>query len=283
MGYSQEDTIEWAPIGAEWNYHSIVELYGGVYTTVKFSSVGDSIINDNTFRIIRFDEEYTIPRVKKNELLIRQVEEKVYYLMNDSLFLLYDFSAEIGDTLVLRNPEHVFESIPSLTSSKFIIEDTFIYEIEGVSRRAQKIYSLGGSELGSVIVEGIGAIEDGWWLPTYAYIDGLATVNYLKCYSDDVVGQLTFSELPCLYSATEELSYINLRLYPNPFSDFVYVENNTNEILYFDIYNIVGKKIIHGMLDAGLNHLSMDQQGGLFYLKVRIKNGDRKGFMLVRL
>ncbi|MCG8411001.1 MAG: T9SS type A sorting domain-containing protein [Bacteroidales bacterium] len=47
--------------------------------------------------------------------------------------------------------------------------------------------------------------------------------------------------------------YINFKIYPNPFTEFINIECNTNQKLYVEIFNLSGRKIFSKEYNAGKN------------------------------
>jgi hypothetical protein len=59
-------------------------------------------------------------------------------------------------------------------------------------------------------------------------------------------------------------------LYPNPASDFIYVEYNRTDVLNYEFYNSTGSIISKGLLETGIETENLSD--GIYFLKCF--NGD---------
>ena len=94
ISFSLSSQIEFAPVGAKWIqnagatnqgspfYHPLADYF-------VIESTGDTLVNGTTYR-------------KVGEHLLYQDAEKIYYLWNDTLRLLYDFGVQVGDTVTFE-------------------------------------------------------------------------------------------------------------------------------------------------------------------------------------
>ena len=50
--------------------------------------------------------------VGADEIVFASIQDQVYYVENDETYLLYDFTAEVGDTMNLRFPVKIDHTTP---------------------------------------------------------------------------------------------------------------------------------------------------------------------------
>ena len=68
----------------------------------------------------------------------------------------------------------------------------------------------------------------------------------------------------------EENILENINIYPNPTANVLYIKSNYS--LDYDMFNIVGQKIISGQINEGDNELNLRQySNGIYFIKF-IKN-----------
>jgi hypothetical protein len=116
--YSQE----WAPIGAEWKY---TRPYSN-YTTecMSMKSIKDTVIQDSICRVLR---SYSCA---DNTLLfeeyIHQYGDSIYYYNyhDANFYLLYDFSAQVNDVVVVHPSK--FKATSGFLNSHYLEDLSFL-------------------------------------------------------------------------------------------------------------------------------------------------------------
>ncbi|MEM9545396.1 MAG: T9SS type A sorting domain-containing protein [Bacteroidota bacterium] len=190
-----------------------------------FSRVaGDFIISPSSW----------IAGVGAKEILFTSNNDKVYYVVGDELHLLYDFAAEVGDTMNLRFPVEIdpqwFVDHPSTSIYyKYIVAENTHVEIEGQMLRRQYILpvyddmdTLVPVALGYHITEKFGF--ENFILP---YIFDWATSDWniacdLEVYGEDT-WQYIDQEALCGVLNTSDRGALEFTLYPNPAADVLYI------------------------------------------------------------
>jgi hypothetical protein len=68
--------------------------------------------------------------------------------------------------------------------------------------------------------------------------------------------------------SVEELSNLNVAIYPNPATDFIKIRKNKNDKLTFHLYNIEGKLLREFSLDKGLEEIKLTPEldSGFYFL-----------------
>ena len=105
------DTAPWCPDGATWVYHQFAQS-SIVYNVYEYFK--DTTINGYISKVIR-DRKITInppdpnnPNYMRykgdtNFLYLRESNDSVFILSNNEFKLIYDFSAEVGDQIILND------------------------------------------------------------------------------------------------------------------------------------------------------------------------------------
>jgi hypothetical protein len=70
--------------------------------------------------------------------------------------------------------------------------------------------------------------------------------------------------------SVEELSNLNVAIYPNPATDFIKIRKNKNDKLTFHLYNIEGKLLREFSLDKGLEEIKLTPEldSGFYFYKI---------------
>jgi len=232
--------IEFAPIGARWIINEAYSIEDGEKPLEAFKvleSLSDTLIENLSFRNV-------------SGQLFHQDENKVYYLYNDTLRLLYDFGVTVGDTTDFE----VFNCSNGIDTIKFLITEvdsilfgeiflkTFQCEvIEGWLLNGETSYTY-SEMIGSHRIP----IED---LAGCITIPGYIS-DRLRCY--DFEGKIfktdwfsQFGDVDCeIITSTENLVYNNsLTIYPNPADETLNISSENIEIKYLKIITAGGSQI----------------------------------------
>jgi len=122
---------EFAPIGAEWYYTNTFGIIPDQFSHII--SEKDTMVKGNRCRVVR--QYYSTPYLS-NEIytyIFKQEQGKIYYYYMDQFNLLYDFDAEVNDTITFslmgvkfffdssQNP--AFWSIDTVFSVRAVVEN----------------------------------------------------------------------------------------------------------------------------------------------------------------
>lgn len=127
----------WFPPGATWYYH-----YSGYMVASGYEHMtiyGDTLINGqqahrlditvNSVHVIYGQSSYTY------EEYVYADEDRVYWYHHDMFNLLYDFSAEVGDTLEIYATHNYGNGYEDCDSAVVVVDSTGILDINGVTHR----------------------------------------------------------------------------------------------------------------------------------------------------
>lgn len=244
MAYSQ-DYFPFPDSNAIWNEYSIhVEYPTNVASKTRYGTIGDTIIENFEYsKIYRLIDD-TCLNINNAEYfgVIREENKKIFALTTyhgDEEILLYDFSAEEGDT-VYSNAQFGYMANPVVISNI----DSIVL-LDGTTR---KRYWINGS-LDEFWIEGVGS-QGGLFTPitdliTNYYEPHLScfkqneTTTYLNNYSCDKC----FCSLGTSIKETDGLQN-EIRIYPNPASNNIKIDFVLNaESSITRLFNLSGKLI----------------------------------------
>ncbi len=246
-------------------------------------ATGDTLVGSDSFRKLTFEASYPefLERFSAKSILVRQDGDRLSYLMNDSLYLLYDFSAVPGDTLYIRSPSDLIGSLFGVAYDTVVIETVDTVEIAGQSRRRQKLRSVGpvGSDIGSTVLEGVGSLG-AWFFPTFTRVgEDVDVFDGFRCYEDEILGLHKVSEVACDFDNTvvsvQMAATPIIRVYPNPIEDILHVQSPHGQCsaLYFQILDLVGRIIYEDNVPTAC---TIDLRGTLpqvFFIRIFSRGG----------
>lgn len=255
---------EFLPILQEGNeWHTLVATEDGPYNynyqTVIDRLYGDTIINNVQYKIVK--ETFYNTGNPYTRKLLREEDGKVWKSDNGiTEILLYDFTANVGDTLRYGD----------FANEEYLILDSIsIEQIGGVNR---KKFWLGlesnwmGEYAIETWIEGIGSdqglLYSGWYIVCGGYYRAL-------CYhqNEELIWQNPEYDA-CSIDAVEEVNKTEMTIYPNPTSDMVVIEGIKAEEI--DIYNINGQLVNNVQ---GTNEVSVvGLPEGIYLLRVKAIN-----------
>jgi hypothetical protein len=246
---------EWAPIGAEWYYtyrEGAATPATGYY---HLKSIKDTLIDSKLCKVI----EKTLVDSRGNksvegfEYLYTDISEnKVYRYKYEDFYLLYDFTKEVGDTIIIKEPYSV-----ALYDSIVVVIDSISSEVISDSLQLKtyyldKILELSKPELqfSGKIIEKIGNYS--YFFPKDQLVCDGGCPDPLRCYSDDLLNFVSYYPYPpyypyswpcdTFYTSSVLVSLLDVDIYPNPFKDFFVIEfgESMTDPFVFEIYNQSG-------------------------------------------
>jgi hypothetical protein len=258
-----------APLGAEWNYEGSSEFHspeiGCTGSHFNYVVEEELIIDNKDCSLIRAYHSTnldTVFRFTGDSLIVWEDGDQIYFQQDSSFLLLFDFGAEMGDTIVRFDPFNrgAFSGTSYLdtdTTANELIE--FVSEvsevlIDGQNLKIQNVVSLDPdfSYITDLIIEGIGSTSEsfsGFYFITLANgCDG-----ELICYSNDMLNYETPNNFapvhpncdynPLLDSVDDHLEDDSITIFPNPFNTIIEVEADT-DILLLRIIGLDGRVVL---------------------------------------
>lgn len=287
-----------ANIGSIW-HNTIPDPVNGspFYDFTKYECIKDTVIDTLNCKFISSS--------KVNPVIIYEENDKVYFLNNGKLNLLFDFAVEVGDTIYfdmqvytfLIENETDFIFIDTIMKVLSVIEDvdSILFESVYLKQIRAAIYPAGDFLVNAVwprtfdFTQKLGCVQDGL-IPLLIKGMGPAIENskYLRCYSDSEISYLNPHweqyNRPCNYRYNTsinnmEKSMIDVNIYPNPTSERINIDfrNFHGECRVF-IYGIAGTVYQRSFAFSGDDTIiTLSLKGwypGVYYIAIRSKEGE---------
>ncbi|TVR76432.1 MAG: T9SS C-terminal target domain-containing protein [Saprospirales bacterium] len=247
---------EFAPLGAKWWYRTFASNceHDNNFFTVEAKK--DTLINNRLSRILEID--WNDRPDKFSTLIVHSNEGRVYFFEDEEFKLLYDFSLQPGDTLWHHIPKNRMsldvgfthdEQIPYFSEESpfpFTLTAIDTVELNGYTTRQFNFLPAGIFDLWMpIVVEPVGNLE-----ALIAMVDIRPASNncfgYLRCYSDHRFNY-QFSSEDCTMTNVDDIPIPNIRIYPNPVVDILYIswfeDFNSNN---YKIFNVSGQMVKSG-------------------------------------
>lgn len=225
---SGQNASVWFENGATWHYS-----YGeGMGTRTagyeKLEVIEDTVINSIDYRIIKRIRVYSneVMQELDNLYLRYDSENDQVYRYNDSEeSLLYDFSAEKGDTIIVK-------AISFMGDISFchLVVDSIKVEVfsDSIHRRVQYCRETQNPRFmfGDKIIEGIGS--EVFLFPVDGLMCDAGCADDLRCYQDSkVVITNPYIECDGLFTGVDARLSLSEELifYPNPTKEIIYFES----------------------------------------------------------
>ena len=257
---------EYVPIiqeGNVWNTLDVtVGMYNTYYNNVNWFS-GDTIIDDVRYAKLMGITDGDAPHLFS---LLREDDGKVWERLNNQReILLYDFTANVGDTLWcgLWADEYHYNIVDSIS----------IEHIGGVDRKKFWFgleYGWFGTAAAEIWIEGIGS-DLGLLYSGSASICGAYYRTLCFHQNDELVWQNPNYD-DCTFDAVGENIGVKKVLYPNPTRGTIRIE--AENIRHVAIYNNLGEIIFETETsDNTFEYNFGDKKSGLYIIKVRMSDG----------
>ncbi|WCL82619.1 T9SS type A sorting domain-containing protein [Saprospira sp. CCB-QB6] len=287
----QADTAAWCPSGATWVYS--VSAWGPD-SYLKYTYEKDTLLLNQAVKKIAVSRVHYIgPNVGQGRSE-SQIGYEYEYMSNDRLYfydsssnsfiLKFDFNAVQGDSLIVRNPRSTCDSLPN-----FPDQDTLYIDSLSQDTFNQLIFDRYHLSSGSFesfrfdpVIKYIGSFESfhpevsetNCPLPIDGYIH-----KQLFFYQDSLRGRVVFSEnyndtlvesiISSIFRTESGISAAKeVRVFPNPAQDELWLDVALNGVLNLSIYNLAGQEVRHFQLHQ--NHFSIrDLPKGMYILHLR--------------
>ena len=289
-----EQEIEFASVGTKWYYDYNEDMTGWDNGYVLIESVIDTLIDDMSCRkLVKTIYEYNQDSNEEQQRVIgyeyvSQIDDSVMIYRDGEFKKLYDFGAEVGDTLII--PGHDYD--PALMNGQGVVVDKGTIEFDGQTLRyidlkhpkdtpwQFPIFVSYGEDYYTVrICEKIGNIS-GYLLPE-PYNTGVEVLweggGALRCYSDNVMS-VSFQDKACDYIVSVDgiSSQGLINIFPNPANDNITIEL-TADCHTIEIYDSFGRMMMSQQVTESLSHQVVDidiskYPSGLYLVVVKDDN-----------
>ncbi len=273
FGYFSHSQTIWAPPGAEW-YYNYQQWDNVGYTKIKY--IGDTIIDTKICK--KLEKTKFIYSYSSNKYDTTALGEEYTYAKNDTVFyyrfnkffVLYDFSAQQGNSWQIAGNNNWGEcdSVANVTVNT---SDTVI--INGFNLKRVKVdyndtlkWLLFGD-----IIERIGALS--YMFPeNNCVIDAPSEGGMLRCYYDNELGHYKRGIIQCdsIVKTGIKESFLNDNyLYPNLLTMFSPINIKSKDKLgKVEIFNINGQPVYSVFVESNMYQLNLNFLNNGFYVVV---------------
>jgi hypothetical protein len=299
-----QNVLPFAPAGSEWYY----TYAWGCCPENHFNHIiseKDTLVDGNSCRVLK--QYYDDSNTASEKYIIRQEGGKIYHYYQDRFNLLFDFDAEVNDTIKFTFRYKKFDNDLVLPHNLLLLQqDTVVsarFKVESITANAQNLKTFKTKVLDEDIPEFqlyyaphtyIYTEKTGWHEEFMPMLDNAAhpdmdVFRSLRCYSEP---GFSFSSdewaatfLPCNHSIAtgfdsppkEESSII----YPNPFNDRLFTFTNDGGAV--EIIDASGKTVYYLELTKGINEISTTHfLKGIYFIKIQDKDNSIRIFKIIK-
>jgi hypothetical protein len=244
----------WTECGSYYNEH-----LGRMVPYTNIFSLRDTVVGEERFSYFN-TASHLVPLLFKEDTFTKRVFGKLLTDFSPSGyidFVLYDFNMEEGDTLFI--PSWTGDLRPHVCTEVF--DDVLIND---VPHRAFQVYN----GCSYTVIEGVGSL-----VGVLDPIEGCYEYSKSLCCFENSSGNPVFSDYfsnDCLLSSSDvNKTQLEVRIVPNPASDFIKISSSRNlDLAQFTIYDIVGRIVSSGNLSTDTRVNISELQSGIFLLKL---------------
>ena len=248
----------WAPQGAKW-YYTFSNFWITGYISIE--NTKDTLIYDNTSgqnrncqKLVKTFYSYNhingnLDTISLGSEYTWSNDDTVFIYRHDQFYVLYDFSAQPGDSWVIPETYNFLEYCDSVGVVNVVAAGDTILNSEVLRYIVVEPEDQSHWVLSGIIIEKIGPL---WYmLPEQNCILDYMEGGPLRCYQDSVFQYASGIAPYCDFIVgIKEPDNNSFMIYPNPAKDFVHFEVRrsvfgVNELRLFDVYGrqVTGKVI----------------------------------------
>jgi hypothetical protein len=272
----------WAPDESIWHYTYYNRPLGVQYLTLE--ARGDTVIGDTTARVIiqKVYDQNGVQNSDRPPVYLYQDNKRIYYWVKNRFTLLYNFEAEVGDTLTIIAPINEFQedsvmyfrvdSTATLSIANQILDRQYLTPIEKGAAGYAVQFSGWNTELFG---------NEMFLIPVDQIVCDSECPEGLRCYGDNNV-QEKFVDFPCdtidlLVSARDNQVYgSQISIWPNPAFHSIHVVRTgfpVNRKVYLRISDLSGKVVVTNTeLSNHIQEQKINFDPGLYFVTVWCNN-----------
>ena len=285
---------EFAPIGAKWTYEAPWCPQWDHCWFYTLESTKDTIVANQSARLLEYSKhtvEDGAVSIPEANLIMYGDEDKVYYYLGGQFELLYDFGADVGDTVSINigaplnlnfystgsNPtdtceiiDYVIDSISTVTISNQVLRVQYPRPVAP----SDACWSFG------TIVEKMGNLGYTGIFGNESNLVLLGVHGELRCYQDEFISY-NESGVDCdfIFNPTSTKEIIDLDaayFYPNPTVDNISISCpiQKQEQLQVSIFDVNGKLVYskkQTLLPDQEMEITIDDKG-VFFIKIELED-----------
>jgi hypothetical protein len=292
-----------APLGAQWHYRPFELSYPGTHL-YRYTVTKDTLLDGRQAREIAYSEWQSgqFSNIPQNNHYVATHADSVLYRVGDAWSLLFDFSAQVGDTIRSKVEGYNIASsciVPDTAefwNLAYRIDSVAVVVVNGISLRLQYVHSFCDTDacwsLGSPggtgkIMERIGGVDtEFWWGQGTLCLTG-GFPGYFRCYQDNEVQYKgNIGTTACDYVGTNEWGDLHVLLWPNLTTGQVQLSfSPLPGGTYYRVLDATGRLLETGAIQAGTVRMDLDfsmRQNGMYFVEL-VGRAGRKVFRVVKI
>ena len=254
---------EWAPIGAQWHY-KLGYAFSPNTSFNFFESVGDTVINNQSCRIItRLTDGCTNIG---NKAYMYSENNQVFYFnpFTENFSLFYDFNAEAGDSWVVEDWGNNFFVSTYDTTYTVNVLNTDTVEYNGTMLKRMMVH-YGNPNQVDTIIEKFGGTTKMFQFE-YPLCDDSHDTG-LRCYEDPDLGFVSLRNIACNATPTTNLEIPKIEVFPTLFTNTISI-NYENESS-IKIFSLTGENHFQQNLSEGKNEINLSHlKNGIYFIQL---------------
>lgn len=296
LGLTSVNGQVWVQPGAAWHYEYWVPGMGGLW---KMEYEKDTLIHGRVCQKITTLNYNVVKNHLGQTILLGPHKEKdqftsvsgdtVFYLNQDTFFVLYNFGTSIGDSWIIatEKPEGSGSFLEHCDdTSRLLVTDTGRVFIHNTSYRFITIEPSGNSAIGikGTYVERFGLLNTGFnefqmMFPDWYQCDSMtAVVDWgfwrFKCFHDSTFALYNPHSEDCEHMINsigmEEILLDQAKVYPNPSSGLLVISTPGRGFSVASVYNFQGALMKEIPLDKADNIINIsDLSSGVYFIVLR--------------
>jgi len=248
-------------------------------TTTVYGFQGDTLINSEQWLKLYSTSDSTFQNNFLYRGLIREENSKVFYLDTlNQLYTLYDFSLNVSDSVLFDLYGMYPEWLEVVNVDSIQINGDYYRRLKFAEPTMNAF-----DELNEIWIDGIGSIH-GPLFPNFP-------INFSQEMPDSMLVTCTFSNnqqvwqhlsYPSCYVnivlSVDQLELFNFKIYPNPFTDRIHIENIDLQQYELTILNSLGQTVKYTQVSNDNIIIDLSElKVGIYFL--RIESGDNAKVM----
>ena len=250
QGVSGQGYVPLVDTNKVWSNWSIISYWGTPTYYIKIG--GDTIIESTQYKKMYFSIDSLQITWYPSAMGIREEDKRIYFKFDSDERMLYDFNIEVGDTF--------FTTIEYYPHCQMVVSRIDSVELENNEFRRRIVFSFESNTQNEQCGLSNNVIPDEEWIEGIGSKRGLMPVlllyesvpadlhELLLCFHENDTLKYINSYIPVCYLASNTQEYDksqNIKVYPNPFSDYLTLEF---EDFTFDhcsilLYNTLGVEV----------------------------------------
>jgi len=271
---------QFAPLNTVWNYEGHSLNCQGNH--IQYRVEDEIFIDDKDCSVIySYHSDDANPTFKStgDSLIVWENERKVYFLEDSTFYLLFDFTLEVGDTVVYYSPTDrgLLSTDPDAFGDKPIAETYVIEDVIDIVVDNQTLKKF-----------------DTWGPASFCYIENLGCTGHrltgeccfyvasgcfggLQCYNNGTIEYITDQNFvtpnpacPLPDATNDILSDVEIALFPNPASEFLNIQS-TVEFTDISILNLKGELSKSTSYSETIDISSLSS--GIYFIRLQAEKG----------